>query len=32
MSVSGCNSHYEFVLSAGVKAKSVTTVSAEALV
>jgi hypothetical protein len=24
MSVSGCNSHYEFVLGAGVKAKSVT--------
>jgi len=24
MSVSGCNGHYEFVLSAGVKAKSVT--------
>ena len=24
MSVSGCNGHYEFVLGAGVKAKSVT--------
>ena len=24
MSVSGCNGHYEFVLSAGAKAKSVT--------
>jgi len=28
--VSGCKNHYKFVLSAGVKAKSVTTVSAEA--
>jgi len=31
MSVSGCNGHYELVLGAGAKAKSVTTVSAEAL-
>jgi len=29
--VSGCNNHYKFVLSAGVKAKSVTTVPAVAL-
>jgi len=31
MSVSGCNNHYKSVLGAGAKAKSVTTVSAEAL-
>ena len=29
--VSGCNGHYEFVLGAGAKAKTVTTVLAEAL-